>query len=271
MKMKMKISDKDAKLLFILCTLIIIAGAWFLFYSPNMKKAEAITANNETLQNRVNDLSALEARKPEKEQEMKILSEKSAEIISGFSAGMTEEKVIDILNTLEETGNMVITSENFTENTLFYPDPAQIAAQAAAAQAEAAAAQAAAQGTEEAAAEAVPAETPAPAPSAALMGYRMPVTISFRTTYEGLKKSVDFLLGYPGKIELTMASIAYDTSTGELSGSMSFSFYSLLSENGETDRIYTAPVIEGVTTGVANIFGTMAAPVKNTVPKPKGN
>lgn len=82
--------------------------------------------------------------------------------------------------------------------------------------------------------------------------YRYPVSIAYRTTYEGIKNFSDYMKESAHKKNIESISMSYDSSTGVLSGAMVINLYSLDFGSGE----YVESEFEDMPIGVENIFGT---------------
>ena len=80
------------------------------------------------------------------------------------------------------------------------------------------------------------------------------ININFQTTYEDFKKLVDYINNYPEKTSISNASLSYDSSTGELIGSMTINRYALTG----TGKVYEEPYIGDISIGTDNIFGNGA-------------
>ncbi len=82
--------------------------------------------------------------------------------------------------------------------------------------------------------------------------FKQPLTISYRVTYEGLKKAMDFITGYKERMTVDNITASYDTLTGQLTGTMVINLYSVMGGNA----VYTAPSTGVTNFGTENIFGT---------------
>ena len=83
--------------------------------------------------------------------------------------------------------------------------------------------------------------------------YRTQVTLQFNGTYAGLKKAVLYVADQSGRMTLDNVNASYDTSTGNLTGTIIVNIFSMTG----TDRTYTEPDAGSVAYGTANIFGTV--------------
>ncbi len=85
-----------------------------------------------------------------------------------------------------------------------------------------------------------------------MVGTQSTITMNFTTNYEGFQRLVDYINNYPDKTVIDSVSVSADSTTGLLSGSLVIKRYAL---NG-TGKLYEAPVIEDISIGTDNIFGT---------------
>ncbi|WMJ88591.1 hypothetical protein [Anaerocolumna sp. MB42-C2] len=86
-----------------------------------------------------------------------------------------------------------------------------------------------------------------------IKGYRSTLTITFKVSYDGLKRCIDYINNYPEKRNIDEITLAYDSETGNLTGSMKINMYNLIG----TGREYTEPILGGTGIGLDNIFGTI--------------
>jgi hypothetical protein len=89
--------------------------------------------------------------------------------------------------------------------------------------------------------------------------YRTQDTMQFNCTYDALKKTVKYLAAHSGRMTLNNISASYDSSTGNLSGSMAVNIFSMSGVNA----VYQEPDAGSVAYGTDNIFGTIETPVGN--------
>ena len=83
--------------------------------------------------------------------------------------------------------------------------------------------------------------------------YRTQVTLQFNGTYAGLKKAVLYVADQSGRMTLDNVNASYDTSTGNLTGTIIVNIFSM----SGTERTYTEPDAGSVAYGTDNIFGTV--------------
>ena len=239
---KIKLSDKDAKMLFLFLTIVVIVGTYFLVYSKNMKRASEISKENQTLQETLNALEIMEGEEVQKRQQIEDLTAQTQEILSKFAGGMTTQQIISVLNEMENYVDMTIPEETFILNDVFYTQSGEQTDAAAAGEM-----------TEEQI-EAAGVNT-----ASNIVAYKSSVSISFSTTYKNLKKAVDFINSYKDRMVIDKIALSYDSSNGNLSGTMDINFYSVTG----TDKEYKDPDIDGINIGVKNIFGSLLGDTDN--------
>ena len=86
-----------------------------------------------------------------------------------------------------------------------------------------------------------------------MKGVKSTVTLTFQGTYKAVKASMKYMKEYPLRITMDSISMAYDTTTGLVNGSMTISLYAI-EGNG---AFYTPPVIDGISIGKKVIFDTV--------------
>ncbi|MDE6635246.1 MAG: hypothetical protein K2K09_01390, partial [Lachnospiraceae bacterium] len=77
--------------------------------------------------------------------------------------------------------------------------------------------------------------------------------INFKTSYEGLKKCMDFIDSYSDYMNIESFSCAYNQETGLLIGSFNVNRYSL----SGLGKVYEDPAVDGIGLSKDNIFGSM--------------
>lgn len=96
----------------------------------------------------------------------------------------------------------------------------------------------------------------------AMAGMQTTMSMNFMTTYNGFKKLVEYIKNYPDKTVIDSVSVNYDSSTGDLNGSLVIKRFSLTG----TGKVYEEPYIDDINIGTDNIFGTNPEPIVTVVP-----
>jgi|LSQX01.1.fsa_nt_gb hypothetical protein len=85
------------------------------------------------------------------------------------------------------------------------------------------------------------------------------ISMSFLTSYEGLKELSEYIRNYPEPTVIDNVSISYDSSTGALAGNLILKRFALTG----TGKEYKGTYIDGIDIGTDNIFGTAGRQTEN--------
>ncbi len=85
-----------------------------------------------------------------------------------------------------------------------------------------------------------------------MTGLQSVITMNFKSSYKGFKELMDFIASYPDKTVIDSVSVSYDNTTGNLTGSLVLKRFALTG----TGKVYETPMIEDISIGTDNIFGT---------------
>lgn len=208
----MKISKKDQKtLLYILGVLMLIA-VYFLYYSNKQRDLEALQSEVDALYTEVLELEEYEVNNKLYKDNTKKYYNEIDSMVNEFPAAIKEESIIMYSRELETVLGVKTNSV---------------------------------------------AMTPAALLSSFGVGerqkhlYSSTVTMSIAGNYDQIKKVIDNIYTYGDKRTLTSLSLSYDSTTGNLSGSMILNLYALSGK----DRMYQKPNTGIVNHGTTNIFG----------------
>lgn len=272
----MKISTRDKKLLLMLLGVILLVVSYFFVYAPQMDKAGGIEAENAVLSQRLDQLLEMAKNKELYEQEIRQMNQEIRQYCDNFPADIKEEDGILLANTMEKKIDVKISNVGLGERELLSTisgeakAPEQGGSQNQSLMAKGAQATNdqinEIEGTnEEVQASSVDVDSIEEDISQFLADvawnpslYRNQDTLQFVTTYKGLKKAVDFLNTQVGRMTVDNVSASFDSSTGNLSGTMTVNLYSMTN----TGNTYNSPDAGKVKLGTKNIFGTIEKPVK---------
>lgn len=229
MNKQINLSERDKKLLLLLFFLLMIAASYFFIYQPTIKKANTINHNNNQLKNQLNELTKMEEQSAANKVKIISFHDKTEKIKAKFPAGLNIEDTIIMVDSLEKASAITISSLGFKMNEVFYP----------------AAVNSSNHGTSD--------ETNVSASSNNLTGYKSTITITYKSSYAGLKKAINFINQNPSRMTLDNMTAVYDNSTGNLSGNIAINMFSLADKN----KLYVEPFINNISTGRSNIFGTV--------------
>lgn len=263
----MKVSMRDKKILLMFIGILVFFVGWYFGYRPQMEKADQIEDLNGALEEQLQDLLELAENKDFYVSETASIKDKISEYISEFPADVRPEDGIVLANKMENELGFQITNVGVGEKEFVASidgsseeDLAQSQDQTMSEQANAqtqdqidniegtdSQAEADLQNASDAAVADQSSDSQVP------VLYRTQVTLQFNGTYAGLKKAVLYVADQSGRMTLDNVNASYDTSTGNLTGTIIVNIFSM----SGTERTYTEPDAGSVAYGTANIFGTV--------------
>lgn len=265
--MDMKISMRDKKMLLMFLGVGVFAAGYFLGYRPQMEEAESIQAANVPLQDRLDDLLKLAENKDFYIEETNSIQEQIDKYTSEFPVNVRQEDGIVLSMDMEDSLDMQISNvglgtrefvaslDGSTEDELV-DMPDETLSEQANAQTEAQIDEI--EGTDvrgdkerqiasDAEVEDMNSTTSVP------VLYRTQDSMQFTGTYASLKDMVEYLADQSGRMTLDNVTASFDSSTGNLTGSLSVNLFSMTG----TGKTYTEPDAGSVAYGTNNIFGTI--------------
>lgn len=263
----MKVSMRDKKILLMFIGILVFFVGWYFGYRPQMEKADQIEDLNGALEEQLQDLLELAENKDFYVSETASIKDKISEYISEFPADVRPEDGIVLANKMENELGFQITNvgvgekefvasiDGSSEEELAQSQDSTMSEQANTQTQEQidniegtdSQAEADLQNTSDAAVADQSSDSQIP------VLYRTQVTLQFNGTYAGLKKAVLYVADQSGRMTLDNVNASYDTSTGNLTGTIIVNIFSMTG----TDRTYTEPDAGSVAYGTANIFGTV--------------
>lgn len=263
----MKVSMRDKKILLMFIGILVFFVGWYFGYRPQMEKADQIEDLNGALEEQLQDLLELAENKDFYVSETASIKDKISEYISEFPADVRPEDGIVLANKMENELGFQITNvgvgekefvaslDGSSEENLAQSQDQTMSEQANAQTQEQidniegtdSQAEADLQNASDAAAADQSSDSQVP------VLYRTQVTLQFNGTYAGLKKAVLYVADQSGRMTLDNVNASYDTSTGNLTGTIIVNIFSM----SGTERTYTEPDAGSVAYGTANIFGTV--------------
>ena len=251
MDTKKKMSNRDKMMLFIFGAILIVAAAYFLVFAKMKEKKSALAAENATLSQEVSKLETMEAQKDSVLEETRQTQLNVADVLSKFPAEVrTEDAIYDLNDMYESISDVKIESESFNMNQLFYQqgtvggttdDNATTTGASPAPK------------TNPASVAAITSDTPVQdviTAAADYTGYRSTVNVSFTSTYDSLKKVVDFINKSKDRMTISEISATAGEEENALTCNMSIDMYAI----SGTGEIYESPNVSNGNTGVDNIF-----------------
>ena len=263
----MKVSMRDKKILLMFIGILVFFVGWYFGYRPQMEKADQIEDLNGALEEQLQDLLELAANKDFYVSETASIKDKISEYISEFPADVRPEDGIVLANKMENELGFKITNVGVGEKEFVASLDGSSEEDLAQSQDQTMSEQANAQtqeqidnieGTDSQAEEALQNASDAAAAdqssdSQVPVLYRTQVTLQFNGTYAELKKAVLYVADQSGRMTLDNVNASYDTSTGNLTGTIIVNIFSM----SGTERTYTEPDAGSVAYGTDNIFGTV--------------
>lgn len=216
---KAKISDSEIRLIILLVSILMLAGAYFLGFSRFTAAAEELEKQNDVDQATVKTLEDMERRRTQVEQETESLRQEIADIVSKYPSDLTTEKVVTIIQNLVDYSEVEIPNISFSMNNLLMRfDMSEVAGSNG---------------------------------STTPTGYYSTVDMTYTATYDNLKRMVEYVNAAADRTTVPDISATYDVSTDMISGMVSLKMYYLMN----TDKEYEAPSGNGGPKGVDSIFG----------------
>lgn len=263
----MNLSMRDKKILLMFIGILVFFVGWYFGYRPQMEKADQIEDLNGALEEQLQDLLELAENKDFYVSETASIKDKISEYISEFPADVRPEDGIVLANKMENELGFQITNVGVGEKEFVASLDGSSEEDLAQSQDQTMSEQANAQtqeqidnieGTDSQAEENLQNASDAAvadqsSDSQVPVLYRTQVTLQFNGTYAGLKKAVLYVADQSGRMTLDNVNASYDTSTGNLTGTIIVNIFSMTG----TDRTYTEPDAGSVAYGTANIFGTV--------------
>ena len=263
----MKVSMRDKKILLMFIGILVFFVGWYFGYRPQMEKADQIEDLNGASEEQLQDLLELAANKDFYVSETASIKDKISEYISEFPADVRPEDGIVLANKMENELGFQITNVGVGEKefvvSMYGSSDEDLAQSQDQTMSEQANTQTQEQidnieGTDSQAEEALQNASDAAvadqsSDSQVPVLYRTQVTLQFNGTYAGLKKAVLYVADQSGRMTLDNVNASYDTSTGNLTGTIIVNIFSM----SGTERTYTEPDAGSVAYGTDNIFGTV--------------
>lgn len=254
---KIKLSDSDKRLLIIFLAILMVVVSYFFFFTKSMSKASDIEDGNTKDKAQVQQMEQMEAALPQVRENMKNLKQKQADIIAKYPSDIKTEKVIWILQDIEDHNDYHISDITFTMS-----NPLQITPDVSDTT-DASADESSSDTTEETTNTETTDDSSTDTATnnvPAVTGYYASIGVKYDATYEGLKDMLAYVNEYSDRITITDFSSSVDSETGRLTGEMTFSMYVITN----TGKDYVEPKFDMMLKGVQNIFGNNAGTASGT-------
>lgn len=252
MDTKKKMSNRDKMMLFIFGAILIVAAAYFLVFAKMNERKDTLKTENETLSQEVQKLETMEAQKDSVLEETRKTQLDVAEVLGKFPAEVrTENAIYDLNDMYESISDVKIQSESFNMNQIFYQQGA--VSDGSASTDTATDASGTTEKSNPASVAAITSDTPVNdviTAAADYTGYRSTVNVTFTSTYDSLKKVVDFINKSKNRMTISEISATAGEEDNLLTCNMAIDMYAI----SGTGEVYEAPDVSNGNTGVDNIF-----------------
>ena len=253
---KIKLSDSDKRLLIIFLAILMVVVSYFFFFTKSMSKASDIEDGNTKDKAQVQQMEQMEAALPQVRENMKNLKQKQADIIAKYPSDIKTEKVIWILQDIEDHNDYHISDITFAmrnplQITPDVSDTTDTATDTSGTDTSEADTQSSDVGSDSGNGETAAVN--------AVTGYYASIGVKYDATYEGLKDMLAYVNEYSDRITITDFSSSMDSETGRLTGDMTFNMYVITN----TGKDYVEPKFDIMLKGVQNIFGGNAGASAN--------
>lgn len=235
--MNMSLKKSDINILIMLVGILIPVAVYFFVYNSYTEKTAALNGSNEVLQSEVDYLQDLADHKQQYIDDTAAMQIQIDEIKTHFPAEYKpEDDIMYIIGVENDYGATIPTIAMGASSVIEVAIPETATVE---------------EGNPEAAAEGDGNDTTDVATSDIRL-YQTPISVSMTSSYRSLKDIVRYLNDDYNRKSIDSLAVVFDTESGELSSNMAFTAYSLTG----TDKVYTAPVVNGVFYGTSDIFNT---------------
>lgn len=231
--MTFALTKKDQCLLVGLVGGLFLFVAWYFVYTPYTEKTTTMEIENVALKEKADLYQSINANLPMYEEGIATYTSQIAEISNRYPVHISREDEIMFLANMENVHTNDLTVENITMSNVM-----EVTA-----------------GEQETAEQPVaePTGTEGEAQILEVHLYKQPVNYSFRCTYKGAKDMISYLLGQSEKKSIEGMSLAFDSETGNLMGSLDLNQYYMMG----LEKEYQAVTIPAVPKGVHDVFHTV--------------
>ncbi len=222
--MKLQVSERDKKLLFILAMCLLLFGSYYFGYTNLVEATDKLTEETRTLNIRYRDLANNYAKKDSMLEEIEKFAVTYEGILSAFGNGTTQDHSIVFLSSVEQTTGVWFKQIGLSTTSSVYTFGKN-------------------QSTN-------PNSMGNSVYSSDLVGHKTTFTISFEASYQNWKDTIDYLNNYESKCTIETMSVSYDKVEDIVAGTMTLSLYDVTGSN----RVFPATLIKSVSIGTPNIF-----------------
>ena len=253
------ISNREKRILLMFFGVLLLVVSYVAVFSPQMDAASEVAMQNDSLNDRLNELLGMAAKKDYYQRETQNMQDQIDKYCEQFPADIKEEDGIVLAQNIEKasgiaidtvgTGVRLMVSEDGTVNeeddseqqTLSEQDNEATKKQVDQIE-----------GNTEAAAETKKQTDDALIEDSPTL-YRTQDTLNFTGSYENLKKAVTYINGQTGRMTVDNSTMSFDSGTGGLAGIITVNIYSMSGIGNQ----YSEPDAGTSTYGKKNLFGTL--------------
>lgn len=257
----MKLSKRDSMIVMIGLGVIAVALSFILVYNKYQEKTEALIAQNDKLQQQINDLQAKQQNQDFYETEMERMLKAIDDIYQVFPVDVREEDCLLMAINQELISPMALNSISISlvNDVEFTVDTAQPERDYTYELGEG---DILGDGGGDTAATPDAAAANNPTNTTGMLRTRQ-TTFNYTVSYEGLKRSIQHICNQTNRVAIDSLTASFDTSTGLLVGSTTLDMYLV---PGQADKPYVQPNFSAVLLGTDNIFGTIVINSESNMP-----
>lgn len=254
-------SDSELRLLLLLLSLIVVAVSYFFVFQKTQAKAEELETSNEQDAQTVQRLEMMVGQQEEVEKQTEDLNRAVELVIDKYPSEIPQEKAIWVVQDMEDQTGIKVNAINVlmnnamgdifaqaetdnTQNAETTEDTTDETTDATDVDSDTADTTTDSEGT------AVDMTADSAASAESSIGYYNSLTLSYEADYDSFKRLAEYAENAKDRMTIPAISVAYDETTGLLTGTLTMNLYYLTN----TGREYEAPEIDGVGRGVADIF-----------------
>jgi Tfp pilus assembly protein PilO len=211
------LGSNTVKLIVGAVAVIALVVAFMYGYRPLNEKVDTVNDENQTLQNEIDVLKSYAANEKKMRAEIEEYENGIDQLASAYAVEITPEDSIKIMRDMETATDTEVTNVAFQDEENIY------------------------------------ASTFTTDSGENVLGGVTPIVINYNTSYDGLKKVMDYINNYPQHMNVRDFTATYNQETGKLTGVMTINRYTMTGFG----KTYKEPAISDVRLSTKNIFHTI--------------
>lgn len=252
----MKLTVNNKRLLIMLGSALALLLSYFFVFTPQIEEAQLVIKKNDELFEKYMQLLDIQSNQEKYKTDIADMESEVLAYLKQFPAEIRAEDVFLMGRDIEKEAEMTINNVGLEEAqllasvagiTIHNPDEDQTLANKNN------------ENTKEQVDKIEGVEqvdnTTVTADGSAMSLFNTTNNINFAVSYEGIKKTIEYINQLDRRTTIEGLSAAFDDATGNLSGSITLNMFSM----NNTGAVYKEPVVDGVPVGRSNIFGTAEA------------